>query len=176
VAKKKYTKSWRQSTARVLLPDAVTCIGIPGEMVLVHPSTGEMAIFYPHPATVLCCDGDGREMFLLRPGRDAGPPTKKDVAVAVEDLYERFTHRESDGHYNAICKPFRKPIYRGQISVVRYRAVKDLDEDSEGEMIEWEHYFEAPDYAELWFVGGDQYYIPRGNWRVDADGIEHYNG
>lgn len=164
--------NYQVSRARALLPDGVAFLGIPGEMVLVHPETAQMYVFVPKPTTMLCSDGDGREMFILNPFQDAGAPIgNMDVALHVTDLYERFTHRRSDGYYNVFCPAFRKPKYCGHIAIIRYTQQKDLDDDSKGEMIEWEHYFEPENYADLFSVGKDQYVIPHGGWRITERGI-----
>lgn len=167
-----------RSVARELLPERLTMIGVPGQMVLVHPHTGDFYVWRPKANHILCASGDGREMFLLRALGDAGKPHRLDQVVAVQRLWERFTHRASDGYYNFFVQPFQRPHLRGLIQTIRYRVEKDDGElygdGLEGE-VEYEHPFEAPDYARLYHVGHDQFYIPRGKWRISSAGIGHYN-
>ena len=168
-------KTSRATLAKELLPEAVTVLGVPTLLYLENPNTRETYEFRPRPATVLCADEDGREMYLLAPIRDAGRPKHLDRALKAERLWEEFTNRHSDGLYNCFVPAFRKPMYRGRIILMRYLARKDLDEESEGHETEWEHYFEAPDYPDLWFVGRNQYFIPRGHWRITDAGIGHHD-
>jgi hypothetical protein len=164
----------RQSKGRLFAPEVVTVLGKPGQMVLNHPATGQMHVWEPVGGTLLCCNKAGDEMFILCPLYE-DEISEKDVALHIEneEMWERFTHRPFEGWFNGACPSFRKPQYRGQIVIIRYEAQKDLDDESAGETIEWEHCFEAPDYAELWSVGSDQYYIPRGPWRITDRGIQH---
>lgn len=156
------------------MPEAVTVLGLPGQMVLNLPTTGQLFIWDPPAGTLLCCNAGGDEMFILMPLYEE-EITERDVSVHVDNeaMWERFTHRPFEGYFNGVCPAFRKPAFRGEIVTIRYTAQKDMDEDSNGREIEWEHTFEAPDYAELWSVGSDQYFIPRGPWCITDRGIQH---
>lgn len=116
-------------------------------------------------------------MFILKPLGDAGETKFPPQALAATDLHERFVHRESEGFYNLLIAPARKPIFRGELVIIRYLAQKDIDDETTGQVAEWEHYFEnpgvAPAYAEFWYIGKNQYYIPPGPWRVGEAGIEY---
>lgn len=161
----------RMSRARLLLPEAVTMLGIPGQMVLWHPGAEAFFTWDPPADSILCSSGDGYEMFLLRPIADAGRPKRLDVTLHVDELWEEFHNRALEGHYNAFCPAFKRPKLRGQVAVIQYAARKDLDEESTGAVVPWVHHFDPESYPELWSVGADQYFIPRGAWRITARGI-----
>jgi hypothetical protein len=168
---------WRASEWRKLIPRNVAVLGEVTSCCLHDPSSGRFFGFDPVPGSVLVADASGRRMYILRPLHDAGAARFSTQSIRAAELHERFTHRESDGYYNAAIPPARKPTFAGELVIVRYLAQKDIDDEVSGEEVEWEHYFEnpgqAPAYAELWSIGHRQFYIPPGPWRVDSAGIEY---
>ena len=170
---------WKdRSPARQLLPEAVSQMGTPEQLVIVDPLSDTLHVWTAPAGLMLCEAPGGREMFILKPIKDAGPVSHLRQALHVERLYERFHHKRSDGYYNVFPQPLRRPQLRGLIHTIRYSSDKgQLDHayaDGQRGEVGYDHTFEAPDFAELYSVGGDQFYIPPGQWRVTTRGIEHH--
>lgn len=174
-------RAYKRSSARGLLPQSVAVLGELSACVLHEPSSRRFFDFSPQPGTVLASSADGRVLFFLRPRRGSTRPvTPRDQAIRALELHERFVHRKADGFYNCAVPPFRDPQFRGELVLIRYLSDKELEADDDvdpGELVEYEHYFEkpghAPAYPEVWSVGAEQFIVPRGPFRVEADGIEH---
>ncbi len=174
------TTRWNPSPWRKLIPRAITVLGEVTTCALHDPSTGRFLNWEPKAGTVLTCDPNGDNLYFVRPLAEA--PGKEDrsrdpMLVKAIGLHERFMHRKADGYYNALIKPARKPRFVGELVIIRYVATKDIDEETEGQEAEWEHYFEqpgvAPAYAKLWNIGLDQFWVPPGPWRVTPEGIAY---
>lgn len=162
------------SGARSLLPEAVAMLGLPSTWILTNDGGATNFMWNPPRGAVLVADESGRQMFVLRPRPGGEAIRNSDSLVHVEELWEQFHHRKLTTDFlNCVVPPFEKPRYRGQIVIMRYRAQKHLDDYSKGKLVEYEHYFEAPDYADLWAVANDQYYISPGKWEIRASGITH---
>lgn len=174
-------RAFQRSSARGLLPQSVAVLGEASACVLHEPSSRRFFELPLQPGTVLASSADGRVLFFLRPRRGASRPvTPRDQAIRALELHERFVHRRADGFYNCAVPPFRDPIFRGELVILRYHSDKEIEADDDvepGEIVEYEHYFEnpgsAPAYPDLWSVGAEQFIVPRGPFRVEADGIEY---
>lgn len=150
---------------------SLVVIGIPGQMLLLD-KRGEMHAYDFEEGSILCSNEAGDEMYILRPFNEEADEDEE-VSSSARGLYETFTHRNMEAPFRALVHPFVKARPVGRIAIIRYQQVKNLDEDSTDELIEWEHYFEAPDYAQLVDMGNNQFLIPPGKWRITERGIVH---
>lgn len=171
------------SQAKRLLPESTVYLGELGECVLSNPSDDTLYRLPYEPGNVLCAappdpDGYSREMFVIKPIGPGTTPRRDAVALSCIGLAERFSHMPRGYLHNCRVAPFRSPKFAGELVLIRYRARKDIGEVA-GVEVWWEHYFcdEAPggepSYAGVWSVGSEQFFIPRGDWRVSERGIEY---
>lgn len=164
----------RAHSAHEILPESVAVLGELGACVGHDPDRDAFWELPYESGLVLCASGDGRQLFVLRPIADAGPVGRVSrQALHAANLHEKFMHRRADAWFNAQVPGFRKPVFRGELVIIRYRAAKDLDgDDSES----WyEHYFAGPmepAYPAIYSVGHGQLWIPPGPFIVAPQGID----
>jgi len=177
---------------RYTIPRALAFLGEIGPCVIHDPNArGGRGRFYGldfDAGAVLCSNDRGTELWILRPRVRDAEVKVTDQAIRAARLYERFSHRDADAFVNTIVpRPvYKRPRFAGELVIIRYHSDKRiepedyLEDDEDGldtGVVEYEHYFERPgdrpEYPQIFDLGGGQYWIPPGPYRVKPEGIAH---